>query len=407
MEESEAIFKKRLKELAKYKGVGTQLISLYIPPGTDRGSVMDQLNQEISQSSNIKSPQTRKNVQAALHKIVAFLKRINFRLPKNGLVVFCGNISSIPGKSDVRLFALEPIKELKVKLYWCDSKFHLDPLLEMIKPTEFYGLITIDKKEATIALLKGKQYEILGKYTSGVSGKIRAGGQSAQRFARLREEAEHEFYKRVSEHANKAFLQHLNKLKGIIVGGPGATKNEFLNENLLDHRLRKIIIGTVDTAYTDESGIRELIFKSTELLRDTALMHEKRLLQKFFEEVAKDGLAVYGRKDVEKALEQGKIATLIISEELNLRVLKLICENCNFEKEIIIEEGKEIDIRSIECEKCKQKKFEIIEDLSYVEYLSEKAKLFGTKVELVSAETDEGKQFLEGFGGIGGLLRYK
>ena len=87
------LFNKKLRKLKSYKGSGTELISLYIPYGTDRSSVMTQLINEQSQSSNIKDPNTRKNVQGALKKIINLLKQIDFKIPKNCLAIFAGNIS--------------------------------------------------------------------------------------------------------------------------------------------------------------------------------------------------------------------------------------------------------------------------------------------------------------------------
>ena len=176
-EAEETVFKKKLKKLKEFRGRGTEMISLYIPEKADRSQIMGQITQETGQSSNIKSPQTRKNVQGALRKIGSFLKNIDFKIPKKGLVVFCGNISEVEGRSDIRLFTMNPLFDLKTKLYWCDSSFHLAPLEEMIKPTEIYALMVIDKREATLAVLTGKKYEIVGHFTSAVAGKTRAGGQ--------------------------------------------------------------------------------------------------------------------------------------------------------------------------------------------------------------------------------------
>ena len=76
------------------------------------------------------------------------------------------------------------------------------------------------------------------------------------------EEAAQEFYKRISEKVNKAFMKYEDKLKGIVVGGPGMTKQYFLDKELIDYRLREKILGQVDTSYTDESGIREVVQRS-------------------------------------------------------------------------------------------------------------------------------------------------
>ena len=401
-----SIFKKKLKKLAEYKGSGTQLISLYLPENVDRSSVMNQLTEEMGQSSNIKSPQTRKAVQGALKRIINFLKQIDFKLPKNGMVVFCGNVSTTPGKTDIKLFTLRPIKNLKTKLYWCDSEFHLAPLKEMIVPTDVYGLVTLDKREATLALLKGKSYEFLGTFHSQVAGKTRAGGQSAARFMRLREEAEHDFYKRISEKMNSAFVPLGDKLKGVIVGGPGATKNYFLNTGLLDHRLKENVIATIDTSYTDESGIRELVQKSEEALKDTDLMKERKVLNEFMAEIGKDGLAAYGPKEVEEALEMGKVKTLIISEGIEWMVYKFRCDRCGEEELKIVREPENFEPASHRCQKC-QSPVEMLEEVDYADYLLEKAQETGASVTVVSTETGEGEQFLKGFGGVGAMLRFK
>ncbi|MCK9293295.1 MAG: LAGLIDADG family homing endonuclease [archaeon] len=171
------LLKRKIKELSAYKGQGTQLISLYLPPDVDRSTVNKQLTDEISQSSNIKSAQTRKNVQSALRRLVNYLKQIDFKLPENGLILFSGDVSTNPSKSDVTLIDIEPPKRLTTKLYWCDSSFHIVPLEEMVETDQIYGVIAVDKRETTIAVIRGKLREIVGHETSGVPGKTRAGGQ--------------------------------------------------------------------------------------------------------------------------------------------------------------------------------------------------------------------------------------
>ncbi|MFH1391778.1 MAG: peptide chain release factor aRF-1 [Candidatus Diapherotrites archaeon] len=398
----EVIFKKKVKKLSGYSGRGTELITVYIPSNTNRGSVMDQLTEEISQSSNIKSPSTRKNVQGALRKIINFLKQIDFKIPKNGLVVFAGNISETEGRTEIKLFTIRPVKELKTKRYWCDSSFHLKPLLDMLKPNNIYGLLTIDKNEATIASLVGKRYEIIGHFTSGYSGKMKAGGQSAARFERLREEEEHTFYKRVSEKINNAFLKDEEKLRGLVIAGPGMTKQAFLDVELIDHRLKKKIIGMVDTSYTDESGIRELVQKSEELLKDTDMMKERTTVIGFLGELAKDGLAIYGEKEVMHALDIGQVATLLVSEEIEWTVYKI--KNLKTDEiEIVFDKKGDFNPNYYKG----NTPIEILEENDFLDYMVEKTEETSSKLIVVSSETPEGEQFYSGFGGIGALIRYK
>ncbi|MAG22214.1 MAG: peptide chain release factor 1 [Candidatus Diapherotrites archaeon] len=401
------LFKKKLKKLKQYKGRGTELISLYLPPNVDRSSVMGQITEETSQSSNIKSPQTRKNVQGALRRLDNFLKRINFKLPPKGLVVFSGNTSQQEGKSDIRLFTLKPPKELKTKLYWCDSEFHLAPLEEMVAPTDIFGILTIDKKEATIAILIGKKYEILGHFTSGVSGKHRAGGQSAQRFERLHEDAVRDFYRRIAQKMNEMFLHYDDKLKGLLIAGPGITKNYFLNQDLVDHRLKNKILGTIDTSYTDESGIREAVNKSDEILKDAEITKERTTVNNFMGEVVKPGgLAAYGQQEVEEALEMGKVQVLLLSEEIEWMVYKFICNNCDTAEEIVVKDPGKFDFNNYKCKSCKSGA-ELLEEVDYSDWMIEKAQDTGAETKIISTDTGEGEQFHRGFGGIGAVLRYR
>jgi len=904
-----AVFKKKLRGLSKFKGKGTELISLYLPPDVDRSLVTGQLTEEMSQSSNIKSPTTRKNVQGALRRVQNFLKTINFKLPENGLVVFCGNVSQQEGKPDVQLFTIKPVKKLNTKLYWCDSEFHMGPLKEMSQPSEIFGILSIDKNEATIAILLGKKYEVLGHFTSGVAGKTRAGGQcllenclvqlsdgniveigkagnpsavksvdfgdysvndsfisdkwnaskpcsvrivtrypqlniecsedhrlfcwqngkvseknaseleegqfllmpekidtaanvqkvntncfnsyivskkglaflagrrkelglsqkqfgaraglhqasvssfelgkfcprlnylrkicsamgieadwfiseycrpksrlvlpkaidrnlalvigylagdgniederlnfseqdrqvaefyesllrkvfnanvrtrfresknyyeircggkpivrlvrqefpeakvgkksgiprkilksdnsvlagflqgifdaegfvterglslgmnnekmvrqmqmallrfgiiasvyeydnrknpysknkrftlditekislkrfakdiglassekslklrnlvgrksarscvrqifvsgkevrrifeshglntmafpkvsdffrdkkmigketfqksiigeiknnpelkkkletiaqipllpvkvhsvkkvtapakmfditvknsnfvanglvvhnSAHRFERLREEAAQDFYKKISEKMNGIFLPYGDKVKGIIVSGPGITKNYFLNQELMDHRIRTKIIGTIDTSYTDESGIRETVQKSSELLKGAEITKERKNLESFFEAIVKNGLGTYGQKDVEEALSVGKVDTLLLSEEIEWWVYKFKCDACQAEEEIVVK-GEEGKGKKFKCKKCGSGNSELVEQVDYIDWIMEKAQSTGAKTKIISTETAEGEQFYRGFGGIGAILRYR
>ena len=838
------VFKKKVKFFKEFKGKGTELISLYLPPGTDRGQVMGQLTEETSQSSNIKSQITRKNVQGALRKIINFLKQTNFRLPDNGMVIFCGNISEREGVSDMRLFTVKPVQKLKTKLYWCDSKFHLDPLEEMAKPNEYYAMLVLDKREATLALLVGKKYEIMGHYTSGVAGKIKAGGQcvaedslvqlkdgrvseirnvalddwlssidkkdasegkgkcvevfsrasktalkistkeplqeiivtpehrffvpgnsemleekfaeelkkgdsvlllkkanvngtktskeeqiraqllgfvtgdgyaeneriryyeseeqaakeylsignevfpgraklrkverkgyfeialygkprvselrkefpetfektirksiperiqrmddaglaaflkglfdaegylhseraslasaskklvqqanilllrfgiissfsgkrvrsnpkvlnpkpqwvieisdfdslknfqefigfgnarkssklkeilekgkkferanqipasgkflrkiasnlglntesfetlstnffrnerligfktfnekflpvcrkkaaelskkggffarkaakniellekisassliqariekieqvsgtgkrffdlaindkenfiansfflhnSAHRFEQLRIEAEKEFYARISERANQVFTPHLERLKGVIVAGPGITKNDFLDREMLDYRLKDKILGTIDTSYTDESGIREVMQKSETLLKDAEVTKERQIINKFFEEIAKDGLVTYGESEVMKAVESKKANSIIISEGLGWEVVKIECEACGTVEEFIVKNPATFKPQELKCSKCASTKVEELEEIDYIDLMLEKAHAIGAEVKVISIDTPEGEQFLKSFGGLAAFLRYK
>ena len=169
-------FKKQVEALKKYRGRGTELISVYITPGYQISDVTSKLKDEYGQAANIKSKSTQKNVQAALERIMHHLKSYD-RTPENGVAVFAGNVSEKEGKIDYQLFSVEPPVPLGVQFYRCESTFVLEPLEELMDHACFYGLVVLDGKDATVATLKGKQTRVIKKLHSTAHQKVHKGGQ--------------------------------------------------------------------------------------------------------------------------------------------------------------------------------------------------------------------------------------
>ena len=396
-------FKRTLKELSEKKGRGTELVSVYIPPDRQISDVAKHMREELSQSANIKSKQTKKNVQSAIEVIVQRL-RLFPKPPVKGLVLFVGMIpKGGPGTEKMETFVFEPPEPIQTYTYHCDSQFFLEPLQYMMDVKEIYGLAVIDRKEATIATLKGKRVDILKHLTSGVPGKHKAGGQSQRRFDRLIDLAAHEFKKRIGEHMNDAFLG-IEDLVGIILGGPGHTKEEFLKGEYLQYELKNKVIATVDTSYTGEFGIREVIDKSMDLLDEIDVMKEKQLVQKFLKELIDEhGLSSYGEEEVRKNLQMGAVDTLLISEDL-IQVRKTMeCMNCGHK--VIITYKDPNEDKEVICESCGDR-MKVVDTKDLVDDFVEMAEEVGSDVEVISTETEEGIQLFKAFGGIAAILRY-
>jgi len=398
---------KLIKELESKKGRGTELISLYIPPGRQIADVMNVLRQEYSQASNIKDRTTRHHVLDALTSCMQRLKLFR-KVPDTGLIIFCGYVSrGAPGDEKLEVHLIVPPEPIRIYLYRCDSKFHIEPLKDFIREKEFYGIIVMDRQEATFAILKGNRLEIVEHITSGVPGKHDAGGQSQRRFERIIEQMAHEFYKRIAEYAEKYFMQPKLNLSGIIIGGPGPTKQEFVKGNYLHYQLQSKIIGVVDVGYTGEPGVYELIKRSRNLLENIQYMREKQIVQKFLQQLVKNSdLVAYGIEEVRELLEKGAVDTLLISTDLDLEKVDIICPNCQYERIMLIKSKDEEKVINEACPNCssqlimKNKKLLIDELIS----LAEKT---NAKIELISTETEEGEELKRAFGGVAAILRYK
>lgn len=398
-------FKKTLKELSGKRGKGTELVSVYIPHDKQLSDVGKQMRDELGQTANIKSKSTRKNVQSAIEVILQRI-RLFKQPPENGLVLFVGMIpKGGPGTEKMETYVFEPPEAITTYWYQCNNEFFLEPLEHMIEEHETYGLAVIDRKEATIATLKGKKVTILNHLTSGVPGKHKAGGQSQRRFDRVIDLAAHEFKKRIGDHMNEDFLA-LEELKGVIIGGPGFTKEEFVKGDYLNYEIKDKIIATVDTSYTGEFGIREVIDKSADILNDLDVMHEKKIVQRFLKELIKEkGLASYGENEVRNSLIMGAVDTLLLSEDLVAIHKVLKCPACGETKELTVKNEAEYSKADYRCEKCNESLKEE-SSLDLIDDFVEKAEEMDTTVEFISSETEEGMQLLRAFGGIAAILRY-
>jgi len=190
-------FKKLIKELESKVGRGTELISIYIPPRKPISEVIGYLRQEYATAANIKSKTTRKNVRDAIESAIQRLKLFD-RAGPTGLIIFSGAIpqNGGPGSEKIEVYHIVPPEPINILLYRCDSRFYLEPLKDLLKEKDVYGILVIDNEKAAVAVVKGRRIAELKTFTSGVPGKHRAGGQSARRFERLREMNLNEYYKR-------------------------------------------------------------------------------------------------------------------------------------------------------------------------------------------------------------------
>jgi peptide chain release factor subunit 1 len=349
-----------ISELEGIRGRHTELVTVLVPAGYNLNSVVTQLESEKGTAKNIKSTATRKNVIDALERITRQLKLFG-RTPKNGVALYAGNVSDVEGQVDIELWSIEPPEELGTRLYRCDQNFVLDPLKEMLEAKEVYGLFVIDRKEATIGMLEGKRIKILQKFESGVPGKVAAGGQSAPRYRRVIEGKAKDFYKKCARALKDNFFDMKN-LKGIIIGGPMPTKDEFLKDGGLVTALKDKVIGMKDIGYTDEHGIELLVEASQDILAQQEIIYEKKIMEDFFNRLGKDKKkTAYGIVPVKKALEMAAVDKLLLS-----------------------------------------KKFKKNE----VKDLIKKAEEIGSVIEFISTETEEGMQFFN-LSGIGAILRYE
>ena len=401
--------KKLIKSLENARGAGTSMISLILPPKSQLSQATNMLTQEYGTASNIKSRVNRLSVLAAITSTQQRLKLYS-RVPDNGLVVYCGTVLTPEGKEKKVNFSFEPFKPINTSLYLCDNKFHTEALSELLESDARFGFVIMDGNGTLFGVVSGNTRTVLHKFSVDLPKKHGRGGQSALRFSRLREEARHNYVRKVAELASQHFITD-NKVNvtGIVLAGSADFKSVLSQSDLLDYRLRPKIVQLVDVSYGGENGFNQAIELAADSLANVKFVQEKRLIQKYFDEISTEtGKYCFGLDDTFRALEMGAVEIPIVWE--NLEHMRHVFKDSEGREHVFMlskeQEDDEDRSRFIDKETGTEME-EVGEPMPLLEWIAENYQQFGTNLEFVTDRSQEGMQFCKGFGGIGGILRYK
>jgi len=279
-------FKKQIKTLESLEGEKTCLVTLYIAKDSQLALQTNFLKKEIDQASNIKLDKTRNKVTDALVSAIELLKLYK-RVPKNGLVVFSGVVKSQGNgngtKDKLFKLCLEPIKPITRNYFICDKTFDVSRLKEMIVDKDKYGMIILDGNGFLLALIQGNTKKILYKESVDLPKKHGRGGQSANRFERLRQDARNNYIRKIAEATAVHYItDNMPNVSGLILAGSADVKEELYFSNLFYPCLRKIVLKRVDINYGEENGLSEAIDKCTDVFKNVQYSKEKKCLQWYF-----------------------------------------------------------------------------------------------------------------------------
>ncbi|KAI9924355.1 Eukaryotic peptide chain release factor subunit 1 [Aspergillus wentii] len=398
--------KKLIKRLEAARGNGTSMISLIIPPKDQISRAARMLAEEFGTASNIKSRVNRLSVLSAITSTQQRLKLYN-KVPPNGLVVYCGEIITSEGKERKINIDFEPFKPINTSLYLCDNKFHTEALSELLESDQKFGFIIMDGNGALFGTLSGNTREVLQKLSVDLPKKHGRGGQSALRFARLREEKRHNYVRKIAELAVQNYITNDKiNVAGLILAGSADFKNDLNQSDMFDGRLQSKVIKVVDVSYGGENGFNQAIELAGETLSNVKFVQEKKLIGTYFQEISQDtGKICYGIDDTLKALELGAAETLIVYE--NLDITRWVMKNASGSEVIVHTSKAQEENREMFIDKETGLEMEVADQGPFLEWLAESYKDFGAALEFVSDRSSEGNQFVKGFGGIGAILRYK
>jgi len=398
--------KKLIKSLEAARGNGTSMISLILPPKSQISAAAKMLADEFGTASNIKSRVNRLSVLSAITSTQQRLKLFT-KVPPNGLVIYSGTILTDDNKEKKVNIDFEPFKPINTSLYLCDNKFHTEALQELLESDDKFGFIVMDGNGSLYGTVAGNTREILHKFSVDLPKKHGRGGQSALRFARLRLEKRQNYVTKVAELATQLFITNDKvNVTGIVLAGSADFKTVLGEAECFDPRLKAKVLKTVDVSYGGENGFNQAIELCAESLANVKFIQEKKLISKYFEEISQDtGKFCFGIDDTLKGLEMGAVDTLICYE--NLETMRYELKNASTGEEVIKHLSKEQESDASHFVTSDGVELETIEKLQLVEWFANNYKNFGAQLEFVTSRSQEGSQFVKGFGGLGGILRYK
>jgi len=389
-------FKRLLQKLQEYRGNGTSMISLILPPGSQISLTHHMLTEEYGTATNIKSRVNRLSVLNAITSAQQCLKRYP-KVPPNGLLLYCGTIITPEGKEKKVSIDIEPFRPINTSLYMCDQYFHIDGLRDLMDDQEVFGFIIMNGDGCLYGTVHGNTRTILYQFSVQLPKKHGRGGQSSVRFARQRLEARHNYLHKVAELATQYFITDDRcNVKGLVLAGSADFKTELSKSDLFDPRLHTRIIQIVDVAYGGQSGFHQAIQLSAASLENVRMMTERRLCTRFMNEIYLDtGKYCFGIMETIKALEMGAVEILLVWEQFPLKIQ--IVQQTTDQKEIAIFQKDDFDPTTMNH----------IENISFVDWIAQHYGDYGTQLEFITDSSPEGTQFVKGFGGIGGILRWK
>ncbi|KAJ2774426.1 translation termination factor eRF1 [Coemansia nantahalensis] len=367
-------------------------------PGKQIAQVIQQLTEEIGKAGNIKSRVTRHETLTALMSLQQRLRQYT-HLPPNGLLLYCGYAATGDGRQRLVNVSFSPPKPVADSIYYCASKFVLEPLAKMLEDDRRVGFIIMDGKGCLYGAVTGNSRTVLHSFSVSLPKKHRRGGQSSVRFAHLREEKRHNYVRKVAEKATQLFISNnMSNVAGLVLAGSADFKDVLLKSDLFDKRLAEKVLQTVDVAYGGENGFDQAITLSRPFIADMKLVQERDLISGYFDNIARDtGKVVYGYGDTVELLREGAVETLIVWENLDIdRCVFRSAEGAAVERYVAARaappdcDGLELESRG-----------------RLIEWLLEEHRKHGASLRLVSDSTPEGTQFAQGLGGLGGMLRWK
>ncbi|MHA2158326.1 MAG: peptide chain release factor aRF-1 [Candidatus Thorarchaeota archaeon] len=328
--------RRKVEQLKAYQGRHSSFTTIYVPPTRHLTDVISFVRTELAGADNIKSKANRKNVSDNLTAILSELTKIG-EIPETGIAFFYGIEEEGGTEREIRELVVPPTP-ISQFFYLCGREFVTEELENMTRPKSLVVIVLIEGGKVTVGYLRGKHMELIRDEDFYIIGKTRAGGQSAKRYMRLREEKMMEFFKFVGRMLNNLLIDDLENVDAIVLGGNTIRCQEFLEKGDLDYRLREKVAETIiPVSVIDETGLYQAMKEASRILKETEIYAERQEWDKFMEDLMKGlNTVTYGKNEVMEALRAGRVDTLMVLEEVSDQMDDLYDEITTYGSKLLV-----------------------------------------------------------------------
>ncbi|MHA2024563.1 MAG: peptide chain release factor aRF-1 [Candidatus Thorarchaeota archaeon] len=328
--------RRKVEQLKAYQGRHSSFTTIYVPPTRHLTDVISFVRTELAGADNIKSKANRKNVSDNLTAILSELTKIG-EIPETGIAFFYGIEEEGGTEREIRELVVPPTP-ISQFFYLCGREFVTEELENMTRPKSLVVIVLIEGGKVTVGYLRGKHMELIRDEDFYIIGKTRAGGQSAKRYMRLREEKMMEFFKFVGRMLNNLLIDDLENVDAIVLGGNTIRCQEFLEKGDLDYRLREKVAETIiPVSVIDETGLYQAMKEASRILKETEIYAERQEWDKFMEDLMKGlNTVTYGKNESMEALRAGRVDTLMVLEEVSDQMDDLYDEITTYGSKLLV-----------------------------------------------------------------------
>lgn len=205
-----------------------------------------------------------------------------------------------------------PPKPVRKFYYRCDNKFHLEDLITLYESYDAFAIVLMSGKRTEFYVHSKNETKKLNNISTKLPNQHKTGGQSAQRFGRIRDEMINVYVKKIVEMMIKCYtVDGIFNFAGVIVSGPAGIKESVTDLDLFKQYFAKHVTKTVTTGEICDNTIRHVISESQDIFCSES--DESEMEELLYDPVKFERL-IFGEDNVKNEYNVGNLEQLFVSK---------------------------------------------------------------------------------------------